>query len=111
MADFSRFSRRYFLERSFATAAAGLAAAGVAQSAFGAKAADARGPSTRPSGATTKPSSANERIGVAVVGLHGRGQSHIDAYSYADNVEIVALCDPDQSTFGKAQSMLQEKNQ
>ncbi|MGH9450407.1 MAG: Gfo/Idh/MocA family protein [Terriglobia bacterium] len=36
---------------------------------------------------------ANDRVRVAVVGLHGRGMDHIRAYSQIHNVEIAALCD------------------
>lgn len=36
---------------------------------------------------------ANDRVRVAVIGLHGRGMDHIRAYSQIRNVEIAALCD------------------
>ncbi|MDE3181151.1 MAG: Gfo/Idh/MocA family oxidoreductase [Acidobacteriota bacterium] len=36
---------------------------------------------------------ANDRVRVAVVGLHGRGMDHIRAYSRIHNAEIAALCD------------------
>lgn len=36
---------------------------------------------------------ANDRVRVAVIGLHGRGKAHIHAYSQIHNVEIAALCD------------------
>ncbi|MCB0666922.1 MAG: Gfo/Idh/MocA family oxidoreductase, partial [Saprospiraceae bacterium] len=41
---------------------------------------------------------ANDRIRVAVLGIHGRGKSHIKeimGLSEKANVEVVALCDPD----------------
>lgn len=41
---------------------------------------------------------ANDRIRVAVLGVHGRGKSHIKevmGLSKKANVEVVALCDPD----------------
>ncbi|MDX9755723.1 MAG: twin-arginine translocation signal domain-containing protein, partial [bacterium] len=40
---------------------------------------------------------ANETIRVAVLGVNGRGQSHISAHQQAENVEVVALCDPDSN--------------
>jgi len=40
---------------------------------------------------------ADEEIRVAVLGLHGRGQSHVDAYRGMKGVRIVALCDPDET--------------
>ena len=38
---------------------------------------------------------ANERIHVAVAGVHGRGQSHIGGFSGLDDVEVTTLIDPD----------------
>jgi len=38
---------------------------------------------------------ANDRVRVAVAGINGRGQSHLQGYAALDNVEVVALCDPD----------------
>jgi predicted dehydrogenase len=43
---------------------------------------------------------ANDRILVAVLGVHGRGKSHIKevmGLSKNENVEVVALCDPDMN--------------
>ncbi len=39
---------------------------------------------------------ANDRIRVAVLGVHGRGRSHIQAHQEAENVEVAAICDPDR---------------
>lgn len=41
--------------------------------------------------------SANDTVRVACVGVHGRGRSHIHAYSKMPNVEIAAMCDIDES--------------
>jgi predicted dehydrogenase len=38
---------------------------------------------------------ANDRINVAVLGVNGRGQNHIDGYMELDNVQVTTLCDPD----------------
>ncbi len=38
---------------------------------------------------------ANDRVSVAVLGVHGRGQNHISGFSNLKNVEVAALCDPD----------------
>lgn len=52
---------------------------------------------------TILPSSAkgaNDRIRVAVLGINGRGKSHIEevmGLSEKSNVEVVALCDPDMN--------------
>ena len=55
---------------------------------------------------------ANDRIRVAVLGVNGRGQSHIDeimkiAQEY--NVELVALCDPDMGVLQKRAAQFQKK--
>jgi predicted dehydrogenase len=42
---------------------------------------------------------ANDRVRVAVVGIHGMGQSHIKAYQALPNVEVAALCDVDANQF------------
>ncbi|HWH72144.1 MAG TPA: Gfo/Idh/MocA family oxidoreductase, partial [Candidatus Sulfotelmatobacter sp.] len=42
---------------------------------------------------------ANERVRVAVIGIHGMGQNHIAAYLKLPNVEVAALCDVDQNLF------------
>jgi predicted dehydrogenase len=44
---------------------------------------------------------ANDRVRVAVCGLHGRGKDHLEAYSHVPNVEIAALCDVDESVLRK----------
>jgi len=44
---------------------------------------------------------ANDRVRVAVCGLHGRGKDHLDAFSRVPNVEIAALCDIDESVLNK----------
>jgi predicted dehydrogenase len=38
---------------------------------------------------------ANDRIRIAVLGVHGRGQDHIASLMKQRDVELVALCDPD----------------
>ena len=42
---------------------------------------------------------ANDRVRIAVVGIHGQGQSHIAEYSALPNVEVAALCDVDENQF------------
>ncbi|MGH9455746.1 MAG: Gfo/Idh/MocA family protein [Terriglobia bacterium] len=44
---------------------------------------------------------ANDRVRVAICGLHGRGEDHIKAYSQLKNVEIAALCDVDENVLRK----------
>ena len=42
---------------------------------------------------------ANDRVRVAVAGIHGRGGSHIGEYAMMKGVEIAYLVDPDSSLF------------
>ena len=44
---------------------------------------------------------ANDRVRVAVCGLHGRGKDHLSAYSHLSNVEVAALCDVDENVLRK----------
>ena len=45
---------------------------------------------------------ANNRVRVAVCGLHGRGKDHLEAYSHLpNNVEVAALCDVDENVLQK----------
>ena len=72
--------------------------------------------------------SPNDTVRMGVVGLGGRGSSHINAWSEMPNVELVAICDVDQShindklkalaakgvktpaTFVDVRKMLEDKN-
>jgi len=42
---------------------------------------------------------ANDRVRVAVVGINGRGRSHIGAFTRLKNVEVATLCDVDKRLF------------
>jgi len=76
----SHRTRREFLENSmFATAAAVAASNGVPLSAND----------------ETQSRSANEKLGVAVLGVRGRGNSHIGAFTGRKDTEVLYLCDPD----------------
>jgi predicted dehydrogenase len=98
----SKRTRREFLEHSMMATAAALAA-GSATSAF------AQDPAEQPSGRTL----ANDILGVAVLGVNGRGGSHIQNFSagggggrgrrggrggaVSNNTQITYICDPDES--------------
>jgi predicted dehydrogenase len=90
-------SRRSFLEHTLAISAAGLASTVGHLS--------AQEPDLN---STTRPAPSG-RVGLAIIGLHGRGLDHLDSYTFDDRVEIVALCDVDSATFGKAQRKLAER--
>src|SRR5262245_7662585 len=77
----TRQTRREFLENSMlAATAAALAGTGL----------------VAPAGAEEESSSPNERLRVAVLGLNGRGQSHLGGFMPRKDCEIVAVCDPDE---------------
>lgn len=42
---------------------------------------------------------ANDRVRVAVIGIRGMGQSHIQSYSALNNVEVAAICDVDENLY------------
>lgn len=44
---------------------------------------------------------ANNRVRVAICGLHGRGNDHLENYSKIANVQIAALCDVDENVLSK----------
>ena len=44
---------------------------------------------------------ANDRLRVAVLGVNGRGKSHIAGFMEQDNVEVATLCDPDMNISGQ----------
>lgn len=76
-------NRRRFLEDSlFAVAAAGAAVAGMECG--------------QPLFAQEKGTSANEKLGVAVIGIGGRGGSHVSSFANDSRTTILYLCDPDE---------------
>ena len=81
------FTRRDFMKSSIA-AGAGLALAG---------------PFSRVRGA-------NDDIRVAVVGINGRGGSHIDAFDGMKGVRLAALCDVDRNVLEKRSKSFKDRN-
>jgi predicted dehydrogenase len=45
---------------------------------------------------------ANDRVRIAVIGLKGRGQAHIQGFGNQKNVEIAYLVDPDENVLNKS---------
>ncbi len=86
--------RREFLAR---TAIWGAASATLARSASAADEAKAKPVSTK---------SAMDKLKVAVVGVNGRGMSHVNAYLGKNNCEIVAICDCDSGVISKAMNQV-----
>ena len=44
-----------------------------------------------------------------MIGVHGRGQDHIEGHQKGENVEVVALCDPDKQVLAKRAEEFQQK--
>jgi len=51
---------------------------------------------------------ANDRINAAVLGINGRGKSHIESFMAQDNVQVTTLCDPDINLLRKRQKSFKE---
>src|SRR5687768_17598386 len=67
-------------------------------------------PTTRPSAqASDRPIGSNEKLRIAVVGVRGRGMSHVDAWTGMKDVEIAAICDVDDNVIGPAMRTIFEK--
>ncbi|TKG97434.1 Gfo/Idh/MocA family oxidoreductase [Puteibacter caeruleilacunae] len=52
---------------------------------------------------------ANDRINAAVLGVNGRGKSHIKGFESCDNVQVTTLCDPDLPLCKKRAGEFKEK--
>ena len=50
----------------------------------------------------------SDRVRIACVGLRGRGKDHIRGYSNLENVEIVAMCDIDESVLNERASAFEK---
>ena len=44
---------------------------------------------------------ANDRVRVAICGVHGRGMDHVHNFSKIKNVEIAAVCDIDENVVAR----------
>lgn len=53
--------------------------------------------------------SANDRVRVAVLGVHGRGRDHISGFQSQSDAEVVLLCDPDREVLDKRAAEFQER--
>lgn len=85
----SQQNRREFLEQSMFAAAAAATAGGLAG-----------GPDSL-FAEEKKSTDANERLRVAVVGVRGRGQSHLSAFMKRADTEVVAIVDVDEAIGNK----------
>jgi len=53
---------------------------------------------------------ANDKVNIGIVGLGGRGSSHLNTYTGLSEAQIVGLCDVNQAAREKAQSTLTRKS-
>jgi predicted dehydrogenase len=51
---------------------------------------------------------ANNRVRVAICGVHSRGNNHLENYAKASNVQIAALCDIDESVLSKRVAQMEK---
>jgi len=56
----------------------------------------------------TRVMGANDRINLGIVGLGGRGSSHLESYSKITECRIMALCDVNQAARERAQARLEK---
>ncbi len=89
------FDRREFLKNSSAIASL-LAAGPIASAVAEEKKAD-------------KKVAANEKLRVAVVGVNGRGMSHVGGFNNVNGCEIVTICDCDEAVIGNAMKAVEGK--
>ena len=91
-------SRRDFLHDS--ALAAALAGAGMVSDSFAAEKASA-----------AKKAQANDQLRVAVIGVHGRGMSHVGAFAGNNklNTIITTVCDADSAVIGRAMKTVENK--
>lgn len=94
-------SRRKFL----ATAVTGTMAAIVAPSALRSETQAITQPTVIPASAF----GANDRIRVAVLGVNGRGQNHIEEVMKQENATVAAICDPDLPLLQKRAKEFEDK--
>jgi predicted dehydrogenase len=51
---------------------------------------------------------ANDRLNVAVIGVNGRGQSHVDGFAHRHNCVVTTICDADEAVIGPAMKAAEE---
>ncbi len=53
---------------------------------------------------------ANEKVNIGIVGLGGRGSSHLNSYTQIAEAEVVGLCDVNQAARERGQAVLSRKS-
>jgi predicted dehydrogenase len=70
------------------------------------KASAATLPALTAAGAADKP---NDKIILAVMGVHGRGRDLVREFSSFENVELATICDPDESVAAAALKIVDKR--
>src|SRR4051794_38185972 len=91
-------NRREFLHDSAAVAAALAGAAAILEPLQAAEA----------EATPTKKGDANDRLSVAVIGVHGRGMSHVHGFANKNNCEVTVVCDCDSGVIGPAMKAVEK---
>jgi predicted dehydrogenase len=52
---------------------------------------------------------ANDRLHVAVIGVHGRGLSHVDGFANKNNCLVTTICDADEAVIGNAMRLAEAR--
>ena len=52
----------------------------------------------------------SEKLRVAVVGVNGRGMSHVGGFNGVNGCEIVTVCDCDEAVIGNAMAAIEKKS-
>jgi predicted dehydrogenase len=86
----SRLTRREFFEESLLTAAAIGGAAALP-------------------GALEARAGANDRLRVALIGVHGQGRVHANKWADMKDAEVAVICDPDSNVVGDAVGAIEKK--
>jgi predicted dehydrogenase len=59
--------------------------------------------------AAGKKGPASEKLRVAVVGVHGRGMSHVDGFADRHNCVVTTICDADSAVIGPAMKLVKSR--
>src|SRR5262245_39352861 len=89
---------RYFHRREFIQSSTAVAAA------FAALGSPARPARAAEETKATAPGRVQDRLRVAVMGVNGRGMSHIQAFAGQRNCVVATVCDADVGVIGSAMS-------
>ena len=89
----SKLTRRQFLEDSLLTAAAAAAIPAI----------------PLPAQDGGKSAGPNDRLRVACVGVRGRGRTHVTSFARMKDVQVSAICDPDENVIGEAMKAAEKR--